>query len=208
MEESSDIDLWHQTALGSEASFSMLFERHASAVYNYCFRRVANWATAEDLMSATFLEAWRRRDEVEMTRGSVRPWLLGVATNLMRNDWRSTRRREAAMKRVALTTPMSTDGPADEVAERIDDERRMSELSQALSRLPIEQQEVVALVLWTELSYDDAAIALGVPVGTVKSRLSRARHSLKELSADIGHDMDTNNALARASVQQPSEVKG
>src|SRR5918992_1750206 len=102
MEAASDRELWAQAASGSDAAFGMLFERHASAVYNYCFRRVGNWSAAEDLTSATFLEAWRRRDQVRPTRDSLRPWLLGVATNLLRNDIRSRRRREAALQRVVI----------------------------------------------------------------------------------------------------------
>lgn len=89
MEERSDAELWRDAASGSDATFEALFHRHASAVYNYCFRRVGNWSTAEDLMAATFLEAWRRREEIRLSHESLRPWLLGVATNLIRNDRRS-----------------------------------------------------------------------------------------------------------------------
>ena len=208
MDEPSDADLWRQAASGSDAAFGALFERHASAVYNYCFRRVANWAAAEDLMAATFLEAWRRRDEVQLTRESIRPWLLGVATNLIRNDWRSRRRRDAALRRVALTTLTSIDGPADEIAAKLEDERRMKELLHQLSLIPTDQQEVIALVLWSELSYEEAATTLGVPIGTIKSRLSRARRRLMELAEHSGHNRSEENALARASETQPREAEG
>lgn len=207
MEERSDLDLWHAAASGSDAAFGALFERHASAVYNYCFRRVGDWARAEDLMAATFLEAWRKRDEVRLTSDSLRPWLLGVATNLMRNDLRSSRRRLAALERVAAATATL---PAfdEDVAARVDDERAMRELLRHLSRMTVDEQEVIALVLWSELSYEEASVALKVPVGTVKSRLSRARRRLMELTRSTGHDRDDERALARASTTKPGEVEG
>jgi len=208
MDEASDAELWRQAASGSDGAFGALFERHASAVYNYCFRRSADWSTAEDLMSATFLEAWRRRDEVRMTQDSIRPWLLGVATNLMRNDWRSRRRRDVALRRLETLPPAHIPGHDEEVAGRVDDELQMKELLGELGRLPAEQQEAVALVLWSGLSYTDAGVALGVPAGTVKSRVSRGRQALMELMTSRGHDMYEDNALARASVTHPSEVEG
>jgi RNA polymerase sigma factor (sigma-70 family) len=206
--EPLDQELWDQVAAGSVDAFGVLFERHASAVYNYCFRRRGNWAEAEDLTSATFLEAWRRRQEVLLTSDSVRPWLLGVATNLLRNDIRSRRRRDNALMKLGGVSDRPLDALADDVAGRVDDQRKMKELLGHLGRLPVEQQEVVALVLWSELSYDEAAVALNVPVGTVKSRLSRARRALVEPDPAGGHDIDVRDALARAStVNEPREVE-
>jgi RNA polymerase sigma factor (sigma-70 family) len=206
--ELSDRELWDRAAAGSAAAFGVLFERHGSAVYNYCFRRRGAWAEAEDLASATFLEAWRRRGEVRLTGDSVRPWLLGIATNLLRNDIRSRYRREAALRKLDATGDRPSDGLADDVAERLDDQRRMSDILARLRQLPLEQQEVVALVLWSELSYEEAAVALNVPVGTVKSRLSRARRGLVEPDSPSGHFMTEGNALARASTTKPREVEG
>lgn len=202
----TDRELWDDAAQGSDAAFAELFDRHHRAVYNYCFRRTANWALAEDLMSATFLEAWRRRDEVRLSADSLRPWLLGVATNLLRNDIRSRRRRARAVARISGSSSLD-DAVADDVAARVDDQRRMAELLDAIGELPAEQQEVVALVAWAELSYQEAALALGVPVGTVKSRMSRARRALMEPGDASGHDTDDSTALARAS-SKPREVEG
>lgn len=208
MDQASDAELWRAAASGSDAAFGALFERHASAVYNYCFRRRGDWAEAEDLTSAVFLEAWRRRDEVVLTTDSIRPWLFGVATNLLRNDIRSRRRRDAALARFAVVGEQAPIVMADEVADRLDDQRRMKALLRQLEGLPIEQQEVIALVLWCGLSYADAAVALGVREGTVKSRLSRARSALREPLELGGHDMDDSIALARASTPKPREVDG
>jgi RNA polymerase sigma factor (sigma-70 family) len=149
MEQPSDRDLWHRASSGSDAAFGALFERHGPAVYNYCFRRTGNWSAAEDLMAATFLEAWRKRDEVHITTDSLRPWLLGVATNLMRNQRRSNRRREAALQRVRIDA--LEPNFVDDVAGRIDDERRMTELLNVLSRMPLREREVIVLVDWSAL---------------------------------------------------------
>lgn len=205
MEQATDKELWEQ-ASASDAAFGVLFERHAKAVYNYCFRRTGKWDLAEDLMAATFLEAWRKRDEIKLSGESLRPWLLGVATNLMRNQRRSARRRDAALQRVR--SHLSSRGSDDDLVERLDDERRMREVLKQLDELPLREQEALALVVWAELSYEGAAVALGLPVGTVKSRVSRARRRLRELGFGSGHNTDESTALARASVKQPSEVEG
>ena len=86
----SDSELWTRARGEDRQAFADLFERHAQAIYNYCFRRVGNWASAEDLTSVVFLEAWRRRS-VELPEGMVLPWLYGVATNVVRNANRSRR---------------------------------------------------------------------------------------------------------------------
>lgn len=209
MEERPDNELWHGAASGSQADFGALFERHASAIYNYCFRRTGDWAAAEDLMSAVFLEAWRQRDEVHLSGDSLRPWLFGVATNLMRNDLRSRRRRDKALARVRAQAPRVAEGHADEVVSRLHDEQQMKEILAALVSMTAAEQEVLALVVWSQLTYVEAAVSLGVPVGTVRSRLSRARRRLLELTRANGHDIDEDTALARASTTPiPREVEG
>jgi DNA-directed RNA polymerase specialized sigma24 family protein len=77
--------LWARSRLGDTDAFGLLFERHARAIYNYCFRRTGDWAVAEDLLSVVFLEAWRRRNK-DLPEGKVLPWLFGIATNVVRNS--------------------------------------------------------------------------------------------------------------------------
>jgi RNA polymerase sigma factor (sigma-70 family) len=156
-------------------SFGTLFERHGKAIYNYCFRRTADWSAAEDLTSVVFLEAWRKRKEVRLQGDSLLPWLYGVATNVLRNRSRSLRRYRAALERV----PRGVEADfADDVAGRLDDERQMRAVLEAVRQLPTREQDVFALCAWSELSYEEAAVALGVPLGTVRSRLARARARL------------------------------
>jgi RNA polymerase sigma-70 factor (ECF subfamily) len=190
-----DSVLWSRARSGDSEAFGMLFECHGRTIYNYCFRRVGNWAVAEDLVSIVFLEAWRRIDK-PLPSGKELPWLFGIASNVVRNRRRSERRYAAALRRVPQ--PGSEPGFADISDERIDDEELMGRALALLARLPRREQEVFALCAWSGLSYEDAAIALGIPVGTVRSRLSRARARLQELDPGIGHEGDRMQAIREA----------
>ncbi len=176
----TDLELWRRAAAGQAAAFGALYERHARPVYNHCFRRTASWAQAEDLTSAVFLEAWRRREEVRFSGDSLLPWLLGVAANLLRNQRRALRRFRVALAR--LPPPAAEDDFADDVARRLDDERTMRRVLGVIGELPAKEREVLALCAWDGLSYEAAAIALGIPVGTVRSRLARARARLRAVA--------------------------
>ncbi len=165
---------------GDPGAFAELFDTYARSVYNHAFRLTADWATAEDVMAATYLQAWRSRQRVTEEGGSLRPWLLGIATNEARNHTRSNRR----YRRVAaalLASDFTLPDHADEVAGRLDDSRRIAAAIDALARLRRPEREVLTLCLWEGLDYESAAEALGVPVGTVRSRLSRARARLRTL---------------------------
>ena len=189
-EASTDGALWDRAIGGDPAGFGVLFDRHARSVYNHCFRRTASWADAEELTSAVFLEAWRRRHEVRPIDDSALPWLLGVANNLVRNHRRSLGRYRAAL--VRLPEPDRQPDPADDVAGRLADEARMRQVLARVERLPRRQQEVLALCAWSELSYPEAAAALGVPVGTVRSRLARARARLAAMDGNRQDSADTD----------------
>lgn len=186
MGQATDAELWRRAVGGEPDAFGILFERHAKTVYNYLFRRTADWALAEDLTSTVFLEAWRRRGDVQLQRDLALPWLLGVATNVLRNRRRSQWRHRAALQRIPRER--HEDFAAD-ANDRLDDERRMRFVLRSLSGLPRREQEVLTLCGWAELSYEEAAAALGVPVGTIRSRLSRARARMRELTADTGHEV-------------------
>jgi RNA polymerase sigma factor (sigma-70 family) len=183
--EVDDSVLWSRARTGDSEAFGILFERHARTIYNYCFRRVGSWAVAEDLVSIVFLEAWRRINK-PLPSGKELPWLLGIATNVLRNRRRAERRHAAALRRVPEPSPDPTF--EDDSDQRLDDEELVGRALAIVARLPRREQEVFGLCAWSELSYEDAAIVLGIPVGTVRSRLSRARAHLRELDPDIGHD--------------------
>ena len=159
-------------------AFGDLFSAHASAIYVYCFRRTADWTVAEDLVSVVFLEAWRRRGDVDLVTEPALPWLYGIATNVLRNQRRSMRRHRAALARLPVTG-VSPDF-AEDAAARLDDQVHMRHVLSVIASLSQRDQEVLALCRWQELSYEEAAVALGIPVGTVRSRLARARSRLAE----------------------------
>lgn len=183
--ELEDSTLWVRARTGDADAFATLFERHGKAIYNYCFRRIGDWDAAEDLLSVVFLEAWRRRNK-KLPPGKVLPWLYGIATNVVRNRRRSERRYRAALARTPAARPEADFD--EDVVERVDDERRIRRALGLLAQLPRTQQDVVVLCAWSGLSYEDAAFALGAPVGTIRSRLSRARRSLEELDPGGGHE--------------------
>ena len=195
MADPSDHDLWHRAEQGDAESFGVLFDRHARTIYNFCFRRTADWALAEDLTSTVFLEAWRRRAEVQPQHDTLRPWLLGVAANVIRNSIRSQRRRDAAEPRAAPSS--ASPDHADEVAARLDDESLIGRILVTLDMLPPLDRDVLSLYAWGELSYSQIAEVLGVPIGTVRSRLSRARDRLVELAEISGHEREDPAAKRR-----------
>ena len=179
MTDRSDRILLIRVMEGDGEAFGDLFDRHARAVYNYSFRWTADRGLAEDLLSATFLEAWRRRD-VFLEQDSALPWLLGVATNLLRNQRRAIRRYGEALRR--MPPPGEEPDFAESVAERMDDETRMRGILELLTHLRPADRALIHLCVWTGASYEDAARILKVPVGTVRSRLARARARLRDLA--------------------------
>jgi RNA polymerase sigma factor (sigma-70 family) len=176
----SDLELWSQAAseYAGEA-FGELFERHADRVYAHCFSRTGSWSMAEDLTSAVFLEAWRRRGEVRFSGESVLPWLLGVANNATRNAQRTLRRHSLLLAK--LPPPGEESDIALEAAARVDQERLVQHILAIAHQLRKAEREILALCDWNGLSYAEAAVALGVPEGTVRSRLFRARQRLRSL---------------------------
>ena len=167
---------------GDPAAFSSLFDEYSRAVYNLAFWLIGNWSIAEEAVSLTFLEAWRLRASVEPEGGSLRPWLLGIAINVNRNMSRAARRHQAALSR--LPPPPPVPDFADDLAGQLDDARQLRKVLAAVDRLRADERDVIALCVWSGLDYAAAALALGVPAGTVRSRLSRARRKLRKLAAD------------------------
>ncbi|WP_245603519.1 RNA polymerase sigma factor [Salinispora cortesiana] len=157
-----------------------LFREHSRAVYNHCFRIVGDWSVAEDCVSLVFLEAWRLRDKVDVHGGSLLPWLLGIAVHVVHRRHRVARRHQGVLDR--LPPPETVPDFADELVGRLEDAERIAAVREVVRRLPQADQDVLALCAWAGLDYAAAAEALGVPVGTVRSRLSRARRRLEKLA--------------------------
>jgi RNA polymerase sigma factor (sigma-70 family) len=157
-------------------AFAALFDRHAAGVHRYAARRLGT-QLADDVMAETFAVAFQRRHSYDVARLDARPWLFGIATNLMRTHRRTEARRWRALAREAAG--VQDESVADAVAARVTAQAVRRELTETLARLPARQRDVLLLYAWEELDYGQIAIALAVPIGTVRSRLHRARKALQ-----------------------------
>ncbi|PSL52711.1 RNA polymerase sigma-70 factor (ECF subfamily) [Saccharothrix carnea] len=162
-------------SLATPERFAVIFDRYAPVVHGYLSRRVGT--PADDLMSETFLLAFRGRTGYDPGRAPVRAWLFGIATNLVRRHARDEERRYRALGRAAGHAESTTD--LGEVAGRVDAQALRGELAVALAALSREDLDVLLLWTYAQLSYAEIAAAVGVPVGTVRSRLHRARGKVR-----------------------------
>jgi RNA polymerase sigma factor (sigma-70 family) len=164
-------------SLAVPSAFAELFDRHARVLGAFVSRRLGSDA-AEDIVSETFLTAFRRRASFDLAVDSARPWLFGIAVRLIRRH----RAGEAAHWRSILSAAThagrSHDGGIGEADARADAAASLSQLAPALRALSARDRETLQLYAWSELTYEEVASVLGVPVGTVKSRLNRVRRRL------------------------------
>ncbi len=153
------------------AGFAAIFDRHFDAVHGYLQRRVGR-DLADELSAQTFLVAFDKRAGYDRAQPNARPWLLGIATNLLRRHHRDEVRQLRAYARSAVDPVLDA---FDGVEARLDASMRRRELVDALAEVPAEELDALLLYAWADLSYPEIACALDVPIGTVRSRLSRAR---------------------------------
>jgi RNA polymerase sigma-70 factor (ECF subfamily) len=163
-------------------SFAAIFDRHFADIDRYLARRVGA-SLADDLAADTFVVAFRSRARYDPAAPDARPWLFGIAANLLRRHWRTERRRLRAYARTGID-PLWEE--ADDADRRIDALAAGRALAGALASLSAAEREVLLLFAWADLSYDEIASALGIPVGTVRSRLSRGRARVRELLSPSG----------------------
>lgn len=175
----SDGALWAAVQQGDRDAFTAVYHRHADAVWNQAYRLTASRTVAEDVLAATFLAAWRRRAEITFDADSARPWLLAVATNEVRTEWRRSTRHRRLSWRVGPAPDVRDH--ADSVVASLDGRRRVHAVLAAVQKLPAGQRDAVALCLVAELSPAEAARALGVTEATVRSRIHRARLRLRTM---------------------------
>ncbi|TVU63959.1 RNA polymerase sigma factor [Paenarthrobacter nitroguajacolicus] len=178
-----DAALWKRCVEGDADALGLLFDRHSDAVFRYCLSRTGSWHDAEELVSVTFLEAWRQRRNLALQRDSLLPWLLGVATNAARNSARSIRRYEQFLGRL----PHSPSVPDHSTAadERLDTERQVRELLEGTTALTGGERDVLLLCVMNGYSYEEAAASLGVRIGTVRSRVNRAKKKLRSAAPHL-----------------------
>jgi len=169
-------------SLETQGAFGIIFDRHGSTLLRFLTRRV-DPAEAEDLLGEVFRIAFERRSTFERDRDSARPWLYGIAANLVAKHHRSESRRLRAMARVSARRVLPDD-PAERAVAAADAGVLWARVVDAIGTLPEAERQVLLLYAWEELSYEEIASALGVPVGTVRSRLSRGRARLAALTRE------------------------
>jgi RNA polymerase sigma factor (sigma-70 family) len=165
----SDADLI-QSSLVDARAFAVIFDRHFRAILRFLRGRVGR-QLAEDLASETFVVAFGRRHSYDVSREDARPWLYGIAVNLLREHRRAEERRLRAYARV----PAEFGSASDEFGEHLD-----SGVSAALLALTQEERNLILLLTWADLTYEQLGEALDLPVGTIRSRVSRVRSKLRD----------------------------
>ncbi|MFC4010966.1 RNA polymerase sigma factor [Nonomuraea purpurea] len=162
-------------------AFAQLFDRYSAMLYRYVSKRLGP-EPAEDLVGETFLIAFSRRRSYDLAYPDARPWLFGILTKLMSRH----HRKEAARYRALLRAPVDSDveSPADRVAAGVSAQAVRAELAGALAALPAKDRDVLLLIAWGDLTYEEVAQALGIPIGTVRSRLNRGRRKVRAALGD------------------------
>ena len=178
-----------ERSFGHPEEFAALFNRHYGAIHGYLARRVGA-GRADDLASETFLVGFDSRRRFDLSHRSARPWLFGIASNLVARHRRAEMRHYRALARAGTPTD-AVDGLALRVAGEVDAATQRPRLAAALTRMAERDREVLLLVAWGGLSCEEAAEALGIPSGTARSRLHRARRQMRDA---LGHQDPTNAA--------------
>jgi RNA polymerase sigma-70 factor (ECF subfamily) len=166
--------------------FAGLYDRHAPTLHRYVTRRLGMTA-ADDIVADTFLDAFRKRRKYDIAFADARPWLYGIAANLIGKHARAEVRMLRAYARTGAD-PVLMGGHADDADSRIASAAVQRELAAALAGLAPGDREVLLMVAWADFSYAEVATALRIPLGTVRSRLHRARVQIR---AALGGDDPT-----------------
>jgi len=188
-----------EASIRDPRAFRQLFTRHFDRLFTYFARRLGRDA-ADDLTAEVFLTAFDRRARYDLHYPDARPWLYGIAANLLRRHRRTEGRRLRAYARHAGQPQYCSD----EADERLDSLAAGPQLARALASLRPDQREVLLLFAWADLGYEEIARALDVPVGTVRSRLSRARERVRDAlgsSRDDATETDDDTIPVKEDVQ-------
>jgi RNA polymerase sigma-70 factor (ECF subfamily) len=163
--------------------FAVVFDRHQASVHAYAARRAGRDA-ADDILAEVFLAAFASRKRFDPTVESALPWLYGIAGNLVRRRWRSLAAADRLERSAAKHTGTTTESHEDHVVGRLDSADAWAGVREVLGVLAEGDREAILLFAWEELSYPEIAVAMGIPVGTVRSRIHRARAQLRDALGD------------------------
>jgi RNA polymerase sigma-70 factor (ECF subfamily) len=175
----SDAEIVLRSTNGDAKAFGELFWRHNGAVHGYLARR-AGRDLADDLVAEVWLRAFRNRSNFDLTYEDARPWLYGIARNVLHANWRSATSSSSPL-------PVVISDPWPDFDEHLDNVERREHLSSALELLSNEEREVLLLVAWEHMSAASIALMLDVPASTIRNRLHRARTVMR---SDLGSQPD------------------
>jgi RNA polymerase sigma-70 factor (ECF subfamily) len=187
----TDAELVASSARHPDA-FTQLFERHWEALFRFCQSRAG--AAGEDIAAETFRVAFDRRRRYDERYRDARPWLFGIATNLLRDHFRAARREEQKLTRSAALDALSQ---SDADLNQLERQLLGAQLAEALQGLPAADRDALLLLAWADLDYEQIAQALDVPLGTVRSRIHRARQRVRD-HLEINQDRQPKSKEARA----------
>ncbi len=168
-------------------AFTKLFERHWDDLHRFCLKRAGS--AGEDIAAEAFRVAFDRRRRYDKRYSNARPWLFGIASNLLHDHFRTTKREENKLRRSAALSLNEVD------PESLERQLLGPELASALLGIPAVDRDALLLLAWADLDYEQIAQALEIPVGTVRSRIHRARQRVREyLQASQDHQDRTKEA--------------
>jgi RNA polymerase sigma-70 factor (ECF subfamily) len=179
------------------AVFGVLFDAHAAGLHRYLSRRVGS--VADDLVAETFLAGSAGRQGYDPARADPRTWLYGIATNLLRRHFRQELRGLAATAKAAAAVTDSGSDPSDAVPDQVDAQVRLGRLASGIAALTPDDRDVLLVTAWAGLDSTEVAQALGIPVGTVRSRLHRVRRQLRTHESTHTDAIDRLGENARGS---------
>jgi RNA polymerase sigma-70 factor (ECF subfamily) len=168
-----------EQSLRSPEAFSAIFDRHFDVIAGFCLRRL-DAVRGEDVAGDVFRWAFEHRARFDREHDDARPWLFGIANNLVRQALRSAGRQGLAYNRWLTRETLGEDEIGFQAAATLDAQRDVSLVAAVLNRQPIEEVETLLLYAWEGLTYSQVAEALAIPVGTVRSRIHRLRQRLQE----------------------------
>lgn len=181
-----------RASLADPDRFALIYDRYAARLYRYAYQRVGP-GIADDVVAEAFLAAFRGRASYDLDRHDARPWLFGILTREVAAHQRRERARYRAMARSTQETVQ--DSPADQVAARVVAGAARGPLAAALAGLAPRDRDVLLLVAWGQLSYDEVAEALDIPQGTVGSRLNRARRKVRKALSGFDPTVEENDEI-------------
>ena len=175
--------------------FPQLFDRHFESIHSYLSRRVGG-QLADDLASEVFVQAFKSRARFDVTTSNARPWLYGIASRLLSHHYRAERRRLLAYARAASQEVVPD--VTEDIDARTDAAGTASRLADGLADLATGDRDALLLLAWGDLAYDEIAQALDIPIGTVRSRIHRARRVMRELIEQTGQHPHVIDLIPRA----------